>query len=78
MIIPKNEIIFFKANKEILKSIFQRRKEDFVRALIEEKDPVMTEAYKIIVKEWDNWILINENLTRLKKPEKKEKPFTGM
>ena len=78
MIIPRNQIIFFKANKEILKDIFQRRKEDFVRALVNEKDPILTEAYKIIVREWDNWLLINENLTKLKKSGKKEKPFTGL
>ena len=76
MILDKKESLFLRGNKDILKSIFGKRKDDFVKTLIEEKDPIKTEAYKIIVREWENWLLIADNVSKVKK--KKENEFTGI
>ena len=77
MILLRADIDFIKINRDALKSLFDKRKDDFMKALIAEKDPIRTEAFKIVVREWDNWFTINENVSKLKQ-KKKKGTFTGV
>jgi hypothetical protein len=78
MKLNKDEIEFIKRFKEPLESIFVKRKEDFINALLIEKDPVKSEALKMVVREWDNWLLIKRNIVNLKERKKSDKDFTGV
>jgi hypothetical protein len=78
MKISKDEIEFIKRNKGILDSLMLKRKEEFISALLDEKDPVKTEALKMVVREWDNWLLIRRNIVNLKDKKRSEKEFTGV
>jgi hypothetical protein len=77
MILSRADIDFIKINKDVLKSLFGKRKDDFLKALVDEKDPIRTEAFKIVVREWDNWFTINENISKLKQTKKKGS-YTGV
>lgn len=78
MKLEKEEIEFIKRYKVPLETIFLKRKEDFIQALLVEKDPVKTEALKMVVREWDNWMLIRKSISNLKTKRKSKEKFTGV
>ena len=78
MKLDKSEIEFIKRYKIPLESIFLKRKEEFINALLNEIDPVKSEALKLVVREWDNWMLIRKNIVNLKNKKKSSKDFTGL
>jgi hypothetical protein len=78
MKITKDEAEWMKRNKLMLDEIFIKRKDEFVQALLVEQDPVKSEALKLVVREWDNWMLIKKNIINLKSKKRSEKEFTGV
>jgi len=78
MKLNKEEIEFIKRYKVPLEKLFLKRKEDFINILLVEKDQVKTEALKMVIREWDNWMLIKESISKAKTKKKSEKDFTGV
>jgi len=78
MKLEKEDVEFIKRFKDKLDKIFIKRKEDFVNALLVEKDPIKSEALKLVVREWDNWMLIRKSISNLKERKKNDKTFTGV
>lgn len=78
MKITKDEIQFIKRNEQMLQSLMSKRKEDFIQALLIEKDPIKSEALKLVIREWDNWLFIKKNIVGLKETKKKGSKFTGV
>lgn len=78
MKLEKEDVDFIKRFKLQLDRIFLKRKDDFIAALLVEKDPVKSEALKLVVREWDNWMLIRKSISNLKEKKRSNKNFTGV
>lgn len=76
MILQKNEILFLRENKEIIKSILFKRKQDILDALVEAEDEKQKIGFQYLAKQFKEGLIILENLDKLK--GKKKTKNTGI
>ena len=80
MRITKEEQTWVKMNKDILLGLLEKRKSDYIDALVEETDPQKSEVIKMWIKEFKSVMITIKNISELKSKRKKKNapPFTGV
>ena len=73
MTLTKQETIFLRENKEILKGILEKRKQDILEALVEAEDDKQKIGFQYLAKQFKEGLIILENLEKLKEKKQKKK-----
>lgn len=77
MIFTQRELAIISSNKDVIKSILQKKYDDIIAQLLLEKDPIRSEVLKLWAKECKDLAGAMDNLGK-KKEEKKDVNTTGI
>lgn len=76
MTLSKQEILFLREHKEIIKGILEKRQKDIISAAIDSKDEKQKIKLLDLAEQFKEGLTIIENLSKLKK--KQENKNTGI